>query len=597
MRRTLIAVSSLTLVATGAFVLPSLSQAASGTGVYGAWTASGGTGEVTFPNSTFPGARFTSVDSTQTVAKSQTLIASSPFGLQYGTSRGSTYLLTAVASGQTTGSVTLTFDSAPIAGTWGMALGDVDAENVTVTAKDSSGRRLNMNEFYIESFNTATGQTDMPTWDPKTETLMGSGVDTQGASAWFTPSGDVKSITLTQKKLSGFPQYALWIATDVEQPTPVASATSSSAAPAASVSASPSPTASPTIPAAPAGKIVICHRTMSKQNPYVRITISQDAVIASHDDHDGGLYPTPGWGDIIPPFAGFAGKNWPAGGAILDNDCDIPAAASVSEPTASASASASASNSASSSESASASASGSSSASTSASASASSTATATATATASASPSATDSASSNGVDSAQPTSSASASPTATIAADIVEPLAVPFDEPTAITVPDIPNAPVDAVISDVEKPKNGEAVVTNGEVVYTPNNGFVGTDAVTVILTDRDGNSQAIVVPVVIGDTQTAVNLSLPSSLSIGTTVLTKKPVVTNAKQIASVSVECSPMSRSKFTGDLVYCHVKRKNGGVSITVTAPMSVKVTVSAPAKGRYLPLNEVTDYRVR
>jgi hypothetical protein len=93
------------------------------------------------------------------------------------------------------------------------------------------------------------------------------------------------------------------------------------------------------------------------------------------------------------------------------------------------------------------------------------------------------------------------------------------------------------------------------------------------------------------------VNLSLPSSLSIGTTVLTKKPVITNAKQIASVTVECSPMSRSKFTGDLVYCHVKRKNGGVSITVTAPMSVKVTVSAPAKGRYLPLNEVTDYRVR
>jgi hypothetical protein len=599
MRRTIIAVSSLALVTAGAFVLPTVSQAVSGTGVYGVWSASGGSGEVTFPGTTFPSASFTSIDSTQTVAKSQTLIASSPFGLQYGSSRGATYLLTAVASGQTTGSVTLTFDSAPIAGTWGLALGDVDAENVTVTAKDSAGRKLNMNEFFIESFNTATGQTDTPTWNPRTETLMGSGTDTTGASAWFTPSGDIKTITLTQKKLSGFPQYALWIATDLEQPTPVASATSSSAAPSASasVSASPSPTASPTIPAAPAGKIVICHRTMSKQNPYVRITISQDAVIASHDDHDGGLYPTPGWGDIIPPFAGFAGKNWPAGGAILDNDCDIPAAASVSEPTASASASASASNSGSSSESASASASGSASASPSSSASSSASASSTATATASASPSATASASSSRGESAQPTSSASASPTATISAEIVEPLAVPFDEPTAITVPDIPNAPVDAVISDVEKPKNGEAVVTNGEVVYTPNNGFVGTDAVTVILTDRDGNSQAIVVPVVIGDTQTAVNLSLPSSLSIGTTVLTKKPVITNAKQIASVTVECSPMSRSKFTGDLVYCHVKRKNGGVSITVTAPMSVKVTVSAPAKGRYLPLNEVTDYRVR
>ena len=601
MRRTLIAVSSLALATTGAFVLPSISQAVSGTGVYGVWTASGGIGEVTFPNTVFPSASFTSVDSTQTVAKSQTLIASSPFGLQYGTSRGSTYLLTAVASGQTTGSVTLTFDSAPIAGTWGMALGDVDAENVTVTAKDSAGRRLNMNEFYIESFNTTTGQTDMPTWDPNTETLMGSGVDTQGASAWFTPSGDVKSITLTQRKLSGFPQYALWIATDLEQPAPVASATSSSAVPSASVSASPSPAASPTIPAAPVGKIVICHRTASKQNPYVRITISQDAVISGHDGHNGGLYPTPGWGDIIPPFAGFVGQNWPAGGAILDNECDIPASTSASvAPTASMTASSSTS------------ASGSASASTTA-PSTSATASAFATSSATASPTPSTSASSSGSvsatssasasvsasssDSSKPAQSATPSPTATTAAEVTEPIAVPFDKPVTITVPDIPNAPADAVISDVQQPKNGDAVVSNGEVIYTPNNGFVGKDEITVIVTERDGSSQAIVVPVVIGEAQTAESLALPASLKIGTNVLTTKPVITNAKQIATVSVSCTPLSRSKLTGDLVYCQVTRKKGGVSVTVNAPMSVKVSVSAPAKGKYLPLNENVSYRVR
>jgi hypothetical protein len=179
----------------------------------------------------------------------------------------------------------------------------------------------------------------------------------------------------------------------------------------------------------------------------------------------------------------------------------------------------------------------------------------------------------------------------------VEPLAVPFDQPTTITVPDIPNAPADSVISDVEKPRNGDAVVTNGEVIYTPNDGFVGTDAVTVILTDRDGNNQAIVVPVLIGDVQTADSLALPTSLKIGTNVLTTKPVVTNAKQIATVSVSCTPLTRSKFTGDLVYCQVSRKKGGVSVTVNAPMSVKVTVSAPAKGRYLPLSENVSYRVR
>lgn len=164
-------------------------------------------------------------------------------------------------------------------------------------------------------------------------------------------------------------------------------------------------------------------------------------------------------------------------------------------------------------------------------------------------------------------------------------------------MPDIPNAPVDSVITDVEKPKNGDAVVTNGEVIYTPNDGFIGTDKVTVIVTDREGNSQAIVVPVVVGDEQTALNLDLPANLRIGTTVLTTKPVVTNAKQIASVAVSCTPLSRVKFTGDLVYCHVTRKNGGVSVTVTAPMSVKVRVTAPAKGHYLPLDTAANYRVR
>jgi hypothetical protein len=586
MRRTLIAVSSLALVTTGAFALPSISQAVSGTGVYGVWTASGGVGEVTFPGTTFPSASFTSVNSTQTVAKSQTLIGSSPFGLQYGSSRGSTYLLTAVASGQTTGSVTLTFDSAPIAGTWGMALGDVDAEDVTVTAKDSAGRKLDMNEFFVESFNTATGQTDTPTWNPATETLQGSGTDTQGASAWFTPSGDVKVITLTQKKLSGFPQYALWIATDLEEPSPAASSSTSSAAASASTSTSATPTLSPTIPAAPAGKIVICHRTSSKQNPYVRITIAQEAVLNGHDGHTGGLYPNKGWGDIIPPFPGYPGLNWPAGGAILDNDCEIPA-------TSAASASASGSSTAT------ASASGTSSSTVAASASATASSSASASASPSSSAGVTESPSSSPSSTATGSASASASPspTATVEADVIEPISIPFDKPTPITVPDIPNAPTDSVISDVEKPKNGDAVVRNGEVIYTPDDGFIGTDEVTVIITDREGNSQAIVVPVVVGDEQTAPNLALPTTLKIGTTVLTTKPVVTNAKQIATVSVACTPLSRFKLTGDLVYCRVTRKNGGVSVTVTAPMSVKVRVTAPAKDRYLPLDIVASYRVR
>lgn len=153
------------------------------------------------------------------------------------------------------------------------------------------------------------------------------------------------------------------------------------------------------------------------------------------------------------------------------------------------------------------------------------------------------------------------------------------------------------MITDVEKPTNGDAVVTNGEVIYTPNDGFVGKDEVTVIITDREGNSQAVVVPVVIGDEQTAPGLVLPTALKPGTTVLISEPVITNAKQIARVSVACTPLARARLTGDLVYCQVSRRNGSVSVTVTAPVSVKVSVTAPAKGRYLPLETVASYRVR
>ncbi|MEV7395759.1 hypothetical protein [Aeromicrobium sp. NPDC092404] len=73
-------------------------------------------------------------------------------------------------------------------------------------------------------------------------------------------------------------------------------------------------------------KVTICHATSSEANPYVENSPNVSGILGGHDGHDGGVFPTPGWGDIIPPFdnadGSFEGQNWtPEGQAIYNNGC------------------------------------------------------------------------------------------------------------------------------------------------------------------------------------------------------------------------------------------------------------------------------------
>ncbi len=95
------------------------------------------------------------------------------------------------------------------------------------------------------------------------------------------------------------------------------------------------PTASPTedlpvIPppevfAKPDSKITICHATSSTSNPYNTQTVAQDSIDNpnGHGTHTGPLFPEPGWGDVIPPFEGYPGMNWPAGSLLLEGGCEL----------------------------------------------------------------------------------------------------------------------------------------------------------------------------------------------------------------------------------------------------------------------------------
>jgi hypothetical protein len=195
-----------------------LSSAADGTGVYAAWAVADSRTEAigAFTGTVFPQIDAVAVDGSLSVARSATLTGTTPFGEEYGTSRGQTYLTSAITAGKSQGTVTLNFESSPNPLTWSFAVGDVDAENISLSALDLDGNEIDVRSWKYVPFNYASGETDQPVWDEETQTIVGNTLDTNGASMWVRPtSDDIASITLTQIRTSGFPQYQLWVAADV----------------------------------------------------------------------------------------------------------------------------------------------------------------------------------------------------------------------------------------------------------------------------------------------------------------------------------------------------------------------------------------------
>ena len=582
MRRTVAGVSAAAVLTVTSFLVPGLmstSGAADGTGVYGAWaldTADTAQGTIAFNGTLFPGATVTSTGQNLSVARSATLSASTPFGAAYGSSSGKTYLSVGLSAGVSRAHVTITFDEPPVAGTYGLAMGDVDAENVILSATDAKGHAVNVSEWNGTDFNYAGG-TDLPKWDGATGTITGNGVDTQGASMWIVPNSDVKTITLTQTRTSGFPAYQLWIAADVITAVPA-----------------PAPTpAATTAPVSPAGKVTICHRTSSTKNPYVEMTIDDNAVLRrGHDTHTGGVFPAPGWGDIIPPFSGYAGMNWPAGAPILNNGCDIagedPIAAGLE-------ASAMPTPSATSSDAASPSASASDTATPSASASDTATPSPTSSDIVTPSPSSSETAAVEQTSSATPTATPSEVPvpTETVPPTDETPVVVGPEGPTTIPTDLLPPA---STPIDVIPPKGGTADITpSGEIVVTPAPGSTGTQVVTVIVEEKDGSVVAVPVTIRVGKAAKPCT-SLPASLSFGTNVL---PTASGTCQPVTVKVTCSVLARMKPAGDVSFCTTWTSAGRTYVRVTAgePLGVEVRITGKATSTSPAVNASKVYFVR
>lgn len=112
--------------------------------------------------------------------------------------------------------VTLTFSDPIPANSIALNLVDVDVERLTVRAAGPGNTVLTASELgFRDVYNGIGSNTDTPVWSDASATLTGRGVDTTGAAAWFSPTVEVESITVTspsEANMTASSVVYLWLA-------------------------------------------------------------------------------------------------------------------------------------------------------------------------------------------------------------------------------------------------------------------------------------------------------------------------------------------------------------------------------------------------
>jgi len=195
-----------------------------------------GTGTISFGVAGMPDATYTVTkpfdDSRSTGIEDNTdeyVPAGSPFGAVFGASGPSTrnkFLKTRIdASAGSIATVTVTFASPTPTGLLGFGVSDVDVDQVLVGGTRADSTALTGAELVGEAFNLCdasdaspmcSGTSEpfaVPTWDPSTRVVMGSGDESEGEAAWFRPSVSVSTLTFVFSGLSdsGSPSFRLWL--------------------------------------------------------------------------------------------------------------------------------------------------------------------------------------------------------------------------------------------------------------------------------------------------------------------------------------------------------------------------------------------------
>ena len=161
-------------------------------------------------------------------------------------------------------------------------------------------------------------------------------------------------------------------------------------------------------------------------------------------------------------------------------------------------------------------------------------------------------------------------------------------------------APEGSTITDVEPNKDGRTQIVDDGLKFTPKPGFIGTTDITFTVTTPSGDEQLTEVSVAVGEEQTVITRGWKPAkrLRPGLNHWGPGTFITNAGQVADVDVQCLRVLRNVSGKPDPKCSViVGKNGTyISVKVYEPTAVIVTMTAPKKGRYLPLDDEFVYRV-
>ncbi|WP_188476525.1 Ig-like domain-containing protein, partial [Primorskyibacter flagellatus] len=177
-------------------------------------------------------------------------------------------------------------------------------------------------------------------------------------------------------------------------------------------------------------------------------------------------------------------------------------------------------------------------------------------------------------------------------------------EDTAVTINvlgndmDVDGDPL--TITNVSTPANGTATIVGGQIVYTPNPDFNGTDTITYTISDGNGGTDTATVTVTVGSVNDAPVAVDDTATTPEDTAITLNPLANDTDPDGdTLSIVGTPVSANGGTvtvnpnGTISYTPAPNFNGTDTITYTVTDPSGATDTATITVNVTPVNDAPD----